>query len=205
MTPDTIRVVEWFRAHPGSTVNEAKVALVRGILSPAPPPREVETEGYGGWNTRTRWPKTDDHVDRFDCCSSGDRDMNRPLHPCVEAFMALAYGEGEECRWCHRFAGLDHASECPISAMAAALSQPMASVNNQVVALAAGRRLADCEDALDEVERAYDRLATRADALEDALAWALRNKGGECPADDPAGYAKAIETLIAELDLGLPR
>ena len=27
MTPDTIRVVEWFRAHPGSTVNEAKVAL----------------------------------------------------------------------------------------------------------------------------------------------------------------------------------
>lgn len=27
MTPDTIRVVEWFRQHPGSTVNEAKVAL----------------------------------------------------------------------------------------------------------------------------------------------------------------------------------
>lgn len=27
MTPDTIRVIEWFRAHPGSTVNEAKVAL----------------------------------------------------------------------------------------------------------------------------------------------------------------------------------
>jgi len=27
VTPDTIRVVEWFRAHPGSTVNEAKVAL----------------------------------------------------------------------------------------------------------------------------------------------------------------------------------
>lgn len=27
MTPDTIRVVEWFRAHPDSTVNEAKAAL----------------------------------------------------------------------------------------------------------------------------------------------------------------------------------
>lgn len=27
MTPDTIRVVEWFRQHPGSTVNEAKAAL----------------------------------------------------------------------------------------------------------------------------------------------------------------------------------
>lgn len=27
MTPDTIRVVEWFRAHPGSTVNEARAAL----------------------------------------------------------------------------------------------------------------------------------------------------------------------------------
>ena len=27
MTPDTIRVVEWFRQHPDSTVNEAKVAL----------------------------------------------------------------------------------------------------------------------------------------------------------------------------------
>lgn len=27
MTPDTLRVVSWFRAHPGSTVNEAKSAL----------------------------------------------------------------------------------------------------------------------------------------------------------------------------------
>lgn len=27
MTPDTIRVVEWFRAHPDSTVNEAREAL----------------------------------------------------------------------------------------------------------------------------------------------------------------------------------
>ena len=27
MTPDTIRVVEWFRQHPDSTVNEAKAAL----------------------------------------------------------------------------------------------------------------------------------------------------------------------------------
>jgi hypothetical protein len=27
MTPDTIRVVEWFKSHPGSTVNEARHAL----------------------------------------------------------------------------------------------------------------------------------------------------------------------------------
>lgn len=27
MTPDTLRVVEWFRAHPDSTVNEARNAL----------------------------------------------------------------------------------------------------------------------------------------------------------------------------------
>jgi hypothetical protein len=27
MTPDTIRVVEWFRQHPDSTVNEAREAL----------------------------------------------------------------------------------------------------------------------------------------------------------------------------------
>jgi len=27
VTPDTLRVVAWFRAHPNSTVNEAKAAL----------------------------------------------------------------------------------------------------------------------------------------------------------------------------------
>lgn len=50
--------------------------------------------------------------------------MSEPLHPCVEALMKLAYAEGEECRWCRRFVGLDHARECPIRLMAAALSKP---------------------------------------------------------------------------------
>jgi len=53
------------------------------------------------------------------------------------------------------------------------------------------------EERLPPIDRAvYDHRGARINALENALAWALRNSGGECPVDDPAGYANALETLI---------
>jgi len=33
--------------------------------------------------------------------------------------------------------------------------------------------------------------------LRQALAWALRNDGRECPADDPAEYARAMRILLS--------
>ena len=54
--------------------------------------------------------------------------MSTPLHPCVEALTKLAYGNGEDCRWCRRFIGLDHGINCPIVMLAAALAPTEAEI-----------------------------------------------------------------------------
>jgi len=49
-------------------------------------------------------------------------------------------------------------------------------------------------EAIDAAVR--EPLLAEIERLRDALGWTLRNNGGECPANHPEGYVKAMRALL---------